>query len=291
MKTQKLMLILCFAVVPLCVHAQAQKSELDTLSVGDASHHATGTIRVPVLMRNTFAVSGISFRVSYDPSRLVLTGVDTVGSRVSGVYNEIASTKEQSEGWVFWMGLNMDDPFNNYVPPGSGPIAHLVFRLKDYTDSVDERKRFPVWFEENVKSGHYNALSTKGGQLVFPVLREGNLQLSKPPTAAQGAETELKLPEAHFLADCTPNPFESTTGIPFACPASKNGPDHVALRIYDNSGRLVHTIVDEEAAPGWHFAEWNAESASGRRVPAGVYFCRMEVNTRTVGIKKLVLLK
>ena len=107
MKTHKFLLILCFAVVPLCIHAQAQKSELDTFSVGDASHLSSGAIRVPVLMRNTFAVSGISIRVSYDPSTLVLTGVDTVGTRVSGVYNEIASTKDQSEGWVFWMGLNM----------------------------------------------------------------------------------------------------------------------------------------------------------------------------------------
>ena len=71
-----------------------------------------------------------------------------------------------------------------------------------------------------------------------------------------------------------PNPFNPSTTISFELEAS--GP--VQLRIYDVSGRLVRTLVDDsELSAGDHQAIWSGQDQSGRAVAAGVYFYNLEV--------------
>jgi flagellar hook assembly protein FlgD len=46
--------------------------------------------------------------------------------------------------------------------------------------------------------------------------------------------------------------------------------------IYDTQGREVRRILHEGQPPGHYRAEWDGRDCTGRRVPAGVYFCRLE---------------
>lgn len=48
------------------------------------------------------------------------------------------------------------------------------------------------------------------------------------------------------------------------------------VRLFDARGRLVRTLVDEAAAPGYHDVALEARSISGDRLPSGVYFLRAE---------------
>jgi hypothetical protein len=85
-----------------------------------------------------------------------------------------------------------------------------------------------------------------------------------------------------------PNPFNPSTTIPYSVggPARGGGPRPVTLRIYDITGRLVATLVDEGKTPGIYEAVW-----SGTAVASGIYFCRLTVAGETVSTRKLVLLK
>ncbi len=68
-----------------------------------------------------------------------------------------------------------------------------------------------------------------------------------------------------------PNPFNPKTTLRFALPAAA----HTTVRIYDVSGRLVRTLVDEPLAASEHAVDWTGRDDGGREVAAGVYFYRI----------------
>ncbi|MDI6841116.1 MAG: T9SS type A sorting domain-containing protein [bacterium] len=59
----------------------------------------------------------------------------------------------------------------------------------------------------------------------------------------------------------------------------------VSLKVYNITGELVATIVNEKKAPGYYSAHW-----SSKTLPNGVYFCRLEHNSKVI-TQKLVIVK
>jgi hypothetical protein len=102
--------------------------------------------------------------------------------------------------------------------------------------------------------------------------------------------TGVDSPEANAarfaLEQNHPNPFNPATTIEYSTPAA--GP--VRLNIYDVSGRLVKTLVDEETPAGPHKQTWNGRNNAGSVVSAGVYFARLEFQGKQLS-RKLILLK
>jgi hypothetical protein len=71
-----------------------------------------------------------------------------------------------------------------------------------------------------------------------------------------------------------PNPFVERTSLRFTVAAE--GP--VDLAVYDLAGRRVRTLVRGVVAAGPHDAAWDGRDEAGRRLAAGVYFCRLRSN-------------
>lgn len=80
------------------------------------------------------------------------------------------------------------------------------------------------------------------------------------------------------------NPVASNASISFALPQA----GHVSLRILSVDGRLVRTLVDGEFAAGTHQTSWDGRDASGRSVPNGIYFYRMQSAGQTLTQKMAV---
>ena len=78
-----------------------------------------------------------------------------------------------------------------------------------------------------------------------------------------------------------PNPFNPSTTIAFALPNA----EQVKLAIYDITGKLVDTVVDQPFGAGLHQVKWEAGN-----IPSGVYFYRLETKNFTQ-TRKLMLLK
>ncbi|RKZ24283.1 hypothetical protein DRQ20_07250 [bacterium] len=51
--------------------------------------------------------------------------------------------------------------------------------------------------------------------------------------------------------------------------------------MYDVSGRLVKTLVDEPCSPGYHSAVWDGRDRNGNLVPSGIYFFRLTAEEHT----------
>jgi hypothetical protein len=89
------------------------------------------------------------------------------------------------------------------------------------------------------------------------------------------------LPEAAFDLTASPNPFNPRTTIRFDLPG--DGP--VRLAIFDPAGRLVRTLVDENAPAGRHEADWDGRDASGREVASGCYLARLEFGGKVATVR------
>ncbi len=109
---------------------------------------------------------------------------------------------------------------------------------------------------------------TEGGELVA--------------VASEPTEAELTF----GLAASFPNPFAERTTIPYRL--DRAGP--VSLAVYDLLGRRVRTLVDATRPAGSHTATWDGRDASGRRLSAGVYVCRLEAGEQAE-TRRLVLVR
>jgi hypothetical protein len=100
-------------------------------------------------------------------------------------------------------------------------------------------------------------------------------------------ETKITTPGLELtLNQNHPNPFNPTTTITFTSPKS----GRVTLNVYDASGKLIRTLVNEEMSAGSKDVAWNGTDNVGNRVSSGVYFYRLTAGNRTL-TKKMVLLK
>ena len=90
-----------------------------------------------------------------------------------------------------------------------------------------------------------------------------------------------EIPNEYALGGAYPNPFNASTTITFS--VEMNG--HAFLQIYDITGRLVATLVDEQLLPGEYEAAWDAS-----KVSSGVYLVTLQIGT-AVKSQKVVLLK
>ncbi|MBE0556475.1 MAG: ammonia-forming cytochrome c nitrite reductase subunit c552 [Proteobacteria bacterium] len=94
------------------------------------------------------------------------------------------------------------------------------------------------------------------------------------------------VPTEFALEQNYPNPFNPTTEIRFA--VAKAGP--VLLEIYDLTGRVVATLVNQDLPAGTHRVVWNAKNNRGESLSSGVYLYRIS-SSDFVSTKKMVLLK
>jgi hypothetical protein len=87
------------------------------------------------------------------------------------------------------------------------------------------------------------------------------------------------------LSPGAPNPFSKKTILFFSVPTKQA----VRVAVYDVTGRLVRTIVDEELPGGDHSATWDGRDGGGLRVSGGTYFVKLMAGdvTRT---RKVVFL-
>lgn len=89
-----------------------------------------------------------------------------------------------------------------------------------------------------------------------------------------------------------PNPVRASTRIPFAIGSvSGGGPARVTLRIFDPLGRLVRTLIENEAdaLPVARLETWDGNDEKGHRVASGIYYYRLTVSGKEVSRAMVVL--
>jgi len=99
-------------------------------------------------------------------------------------------------------------------------------------------------------------------------------------------DEEDAAPERFGLERSYPNPFNSSTVIPFA--VDRDG--YTELAVYDLLGQRVRNLVRERVEAGDHTVLWDGCGHDGKPLASGVYLCRLQSGP-VVALSKLLLLK
>jgi len=97
---------------------------------------------------------------------------------------------------------------------------------------------------------------------------------------------ESSVPVAFELFQNSPNPFNPRTSIGFDLDKT----DTVQLKIFDISGALVATLLDEQLPAGRHETTWRGHDDQGHSVSSGLYFYRIVTGQHTA-TRQMMLLK
>jgi len=110
------------------------------------------------------------------------------------------------------------------------------------------------------------------------------IELFTPPTAIQEKPSfeyrSIRIDNIH------PNPFRSQTAIRYTLTAKEK----VLLSIYDVSGKLVRTLIDQEQTSGIYSAIWDGKDNNRINLPNGIYICRVQIASDILE-KEMILIK
>ena len=123
------------------------------------------------------------------------------------------------------------------------------------------------------------------GQWSFGVSGDYMMRLKVIPLPLVGIEEQPGNPINHFvLSQISSNPTKTDAIFEYQVPTTQE----VTLRIYDASGQLVKTLLDQQATAGTHQVIWNRRDDRGKEVASGVYFYRLQGENQST-TKKLIL--
>ncbi len=187
----------------------------------------------------------------------------------------------------FWM---YHDPAHSSPPEGPDSLK-IEYSLND-TDfyRIAAFRRYEPgdmhWSEHTVNLGPFNdtfyigflAYSEYGENIYIDYVR------LMPEGIAEEKTNNISITILNLL---NPNPVvNGLTHISF----SLAEPSKVLLKIYNTSGRLIKTLVNEFKRAGVYNVNWNCRDDVGRTVVKGVYFCTLE-SPKFKFCKKLVLIQ
>lgn len=92
--------------------------------------------------------------------------------------------------------------------------------------------------------------------------------------------------DSNVLLRSYPNPFKTETVIHYQL----SRPLAVTIGVYDASGKLVQTLVNDRRDAGQHTACWDGRILNGSYVSSGVYFCRIQAGEHT-SVAKILLMR
>ncbi|MCL5027795.1 MAG: right-handed parallel beta-helix repeat-containing protein [Bacteroidetes bacterium] len=166
--------------------------------------------------------------------------------------------------------LNFQEGVINLVYKDNAEGAKSIFdKIKN--DYPDERTKFDV----DILLAAYN----NGG---CSLLKNGNLKNNLDESFGRKEE----VPVEYGLYQNYPNPFNPTTAIRYQLSADS----YVTLKIYDELGREVKTLVNQYQDKGRYDINFNASNLA-----SGIYFYQLHASTGSVqsfvSTKKMLLLK
>ena len=170
--------------------------------------------------------------------------------------------------------------------------------------SLSEGGTFRIEFAGEDKTGDVDVPVTTGWQtwttVSAPATLESGIQVMRFVSETAGfnvnffeiqAPTTAVLPDlplaGYALYPCYPNPFNPATTISYDLPDQVN----VDLNVYDVAGKLVRKLISAQSTgAGRHEVVWNGRDETGRVVPAGVYFYRLDAG-RYSETRRMALVK
>ena len=172
---------------------------------------------------------------------------------------------DEARSWTFTVASNLapqtvELSWENYFSERADPDKQWMLYDEQRRQIIDLRKnkRYAFWLADSATFRLYY----------------GSPAYVQPHLRPQRSTLGVNYPNS--FGDPLGDPLNATTRIPFALPGDESAYE-VDLGIYSLTGQRVASLVKGNYPPGAHEATWDGRAASGRRLPPGLYVCRMEV--------------
>jgi glucose/arabinose dehydrogenase len=93
-----------------------------------------------------------------------------------------------------------------------------------------------------------------------------------------------RAPPRGRIVSAYPSPFSSRTTLSVFLPA----PARATVSVYDVRGMRVATLARRDFPAGSHAIDWDGRDTAGHDVPAGVYFCQLQVGGQPAAARRIV---
>ncbi|MCX6141936.1 MAG: T9SS type A sorting domain-containing protein [Ignavibacteriales bacterium] len=220
------------------------------------------------------SIAGISW------SGNIYTG--TLGLSIpSGTTNADPKLVKNSDGYY---GLSSSSPAIDASNVGFPPILDIAGIDDDPSLLLDVsgRSRPVAVTLKDVGCSEYGATGAATNR-PLKLSDVGPSYLGGPATSVEKDHDKnilVAAPTGFQLEEAYPNPFNPTTTIRFHILSTT----HISLRVCDQLGREVVTLVDGIRSAGQYQVRWDAAQH-----PSGTYFCRLQTEQRTEIIRLLLL--
>lgn len=215
-----------------------------------------------VIIEDATDVGAFQFDLVFDKN---LTKIDKVelGEFLGQTSNQVTTLGPQGNCTKGDLSFGAFSYGGNSGASSSGVLARII-----YNSRVTQGSPIAI---ENVQ-----ITDIKGNVLPFNI----EVNIIKEDTKS------LHLPTSYSLKQNYPNPFNPETIIEYELPKTCE----VTIKIYNISGQLVNTLVNQKQRAGYYSALWNAKDDKTRQVVTGLYFYTLQAND-FVQMKKMLLIQ
>jgi hypothetical protein len=218
------------------------------------------------------------------------SGFDKYDALVADIHTAPSDADGNFVGWVLHVGTGkVDMMVLNAATTDGRAMSYIgpVYRYYEYVSTNFKRLTDEEWraMGENPPIA----------RPTFVYLYLADSTGKSPGTASSLMTTGVhetppsQLPVDFQLGQSFPNPFNSTTIIPFVIPALL-GHQPVSVKIFNITGQEITVLLNQVLPEGSYLVRWNGTTHSGLGAASGVYFYSV-----TVGLKqqtgKMMLLK
>jgi hypothetical protein len=260
---------------------------------------AQGVIETPLTITFNVNMSPATSAATNPSNPLFRPGVDTVWVRFYGCLMSLT----QGDGLYTNTAFRLEDKDGDLVYTGSKvlkmPAPYDVGYRIEYSSASGTiqngggfqkgRSYYQYVHPTEVKSG---GTITWPAAFSFPVVpwKDSDLTVEDPPNlfTPTGVQDEAGAVAAvaFDLRPNYPNPFNPSTTIQYQV----ENPSRVAIGVYNISGQLLRTLVDENQEAGPHSITWNGTNSQGQAMPSGVYFVKMKAQS-FMHVQKITMIR
>ncbi|MBS1516891.1 MAG: T9SS type A sorting domain-containing protein [Bacteroidetes bacterium] len=228
---------------------------------------ASATVQIP----GGVTYSGLSTVLQLLVLGKTTTGIRTAQTTWGALPVELSSFTASISGRDITLNWSTSKEINN-----SG------FEIERYKNGID------VWERVGYVSGHGNTSSPQNYSFTNRNLTSGIYTYRLKQIDYNGnyeyhnlnGEVVVGVPNDFELSQNYPNPFNPETKISYQIPRDA----YVSLKVYNNSGKEVATLVNNSVSAGYYTVNFNAANLS-----SGIYFYKLETEGFTKVMKMAVV--
>jgi hypothetical protein len=198
----------------------------------------------------------------------------TASTIATGAFDTIGYTRVYSGAFpinaVGWMDITLNTP---YLYNNEDNLQILILKGPPQISSG-----YPSWQYTTQSPNYRNRYGYNASNWPTSLTQtyyRPNIRFYLTPTAPGIEQKPLEFPLITTLNAIKPNPVTNGQArISF----SLAQPSRAALKIYDASGRIIKTLLDNQLEQGVYNFTWNGKDENNRAVAEGIYFYTLETS-------------